>query len=136
MATEPTPAPAPPAPPQPLPTQIPSTTDDRTMAIVCYLGSIMTFFLLPALIWLLKKDESRFVDDQGKEAVNFQILLAGAYFVSFILMLIPYIGFIGSLLIIVLWLGNAALSVMAAMAVNKGELFRYPYLPPNLRILK
>lgn len=106
------------------------------MAIVCYLGSIMTFFLLPALIWLLKKDESRYVDDQGKEAVNFQILLAGAYFVGFILLLIPYINVLGGLLITVLWLANAALAIMAVMKVNKGELFRYPYLPPNLRILK
>src|SRR5262245_49968367 len=134
MATEPTPAP--PAPTPPLPTQLPSTTDDRTMAVLCYLGSILTFFLLPVLIWLLKKDESRFVDDQGKEAVNFQILLAAAYFVCFILMLIPYLNYLGAFLFTVLIFGNAALSIMAVLKVNKGELFRYPYLPPNLRILK
>src|SRR4051812_16362697 len=98
MATEPTPAP--PAPPAPLPTEIPSGPEDRTMAVICHVGGILTAPLLPGLIWLLKKDESRFVDDQGKEALNFQITLLIGYFVGFILSFIV----IGAFIIIGLWI--------------------------------
>ena len=29
--------------------------------------------IAPLVVWLMKKDQMPFVDDQGKEAINFQI---------------------------------------------------------------
>jgi len=49
--------------------------EDKTMAMLCHLLGILTAFLGPLIIWLVKKDQSPFVDDQGKEALNFQITL-------------------------------------------------------------
>src|ERR1700761_2896163 len=47
--------------------------DSVTMGMLCHLLGIPIGFLGPLIIWLVKKDTSPFVDDQGKEALNFQI---------------------------------------------------------------
>lgn len=124
MTTEPTPTPG-----QPLPTEIPSTQDERTMALLCHLGGILTGFIVPLIIWLIKKDQSRFVDDQGKEALNFQLTLLIAYVVSTAAMCI-YIGFV---LWPATWIVSVVFGIMGSMAANKGEVYRYPV---NIRFLK
>ena len=67
-------------PPSPstTPPSIESTPDDRTMALVCHIGGAVGSFLIPLIIWLIKKDQSKFVDDQGKEVINFHITFAAA----------------------------------------------------------
>src|SRR5688572_25125240 len=50
------------------------TQDERTMSMLIYLLAILTFFIGPLIIWLMKKDQSRFIDHHGKECINFQIV--------------------------------------------------------------
>src|ERR1043165_9293283 len=50
--------------------------DAVTMGMLCHLLGIFTWFLGPLIIWLIKKDQHPFVDDQGKESLNFQITTA------------------------------------------------------------
>jgi hypothetical protein len=64
------------------------TSEDKNLAMFCHLGGWLTGFLVPLIIWLIQKDKSRFVDDQGKEALNFQLTLLIAYAVSVPLMLV------------------------------------------------
>ncbi|HTL31303.1 MAG TPA: DUF4870 domain-containing protein, partial [Tepidisphaeraceae bacterium] len=47
----------------------PPDKDSKTMALLCHLLPIFTGFLGPLIIWLIKKDSSPFVDDQGKESL-------------------------------------------------------------------
>ena len=61
-------------PPAPLFMELRPEPDDRPWRW-CATWAGSTGFLLPLLIWLLKKDQSRYVDDQGKEALNFQLTL-------------------------------------------------------------
>src|SRR5690348_1357609 len=56
--------------------------DAKTMALLCHLLPIFTGFLGPLIIWLVKKDSSPFVDDQGKEALNFQITAFFGYLIG------------------------------------------------------
>ena len=55
------------------------TKDEKTWAMLChfssFIGLIFPFgnFLGPLIIWLIKKEELPFVEDQGKEVLNFQI---------------------------------------------------------------
>jgi len=57
----------------------PTTKDDRTWAMLCHLSGLAGYVVPfgnifgPLIIWLIKRDQSWFVDDQGKEALNFQI---------------------------------------------------------------
>src|SRR5688572_6986193 len=79
-----TPSPAPPspaaAPAAPLAAAAgPATSDERTMAMLAHLLGIFTWFIGPLIIWLMKKDQSAFVDDQAKESLNFQLTIGIAY---------------------------------------------------------
>ncbi|HEY2787595.1 MAG TPA: DUF4870 domain-containing protein [Fimbriiglobus sp.] len=107
----------------------PPTSDDRTMGLLCHLGGIIGSFLLPLIVWLIKKDTSAFVNDQGKEALNFQITMLIGWAVAGVLSCVG----IGLILFPIIWVLNLVFCVMGAMAANKGERYRYPF---NIRILK
>ncbi len=83
----------------------------------------------PLLVWQLKKEDGQFIDDQGKESVNFQITVSIAMLISAALTLI----LIGFLLIFVVGLGALILVVIAAIKANEGEAYRYPL---TLRLIK
>lgn len=94
-------------------------------AIVTGLGCVLG----PLVVWLLKKDEMPFVNDQGKEALNFQItmFLAGIVCASLIFLQI------GVPLLIGLSIFNLICIVMAATKAWNGETYRYPV---NLQLIK
>ena len=75
-------------------------------------------------MWLVKKDTSPFIDDHGREAVNFQLSLGIWNLILFAA------GFLTCGIAWILMLGVSILGVvgliMAAMAANRGEYFRYP----------
>ncbi len=98
------------------------TNDDRTMALLAHIGGILTGFLVPLIIWLIKKDQSEFVDHHGREALNFQITVIIAFFISAIL---TYV-LIGCFMFAAVWIGDIVFGVLAAVAANKGEWYRYP----------
>jgi len=103
--------------------------DEKTMAMLCHLLGLLTSFLGPLIIWLIKKDQSTYVDQQGKEALNFQITMAIAWFVAGLSTAIC----IGVVLLPVVGIANLVLSIMACVAANKGEPYRYPV---SLRLVK
>lgn len=105
------------------------SSDDRTWGIIAHLSGIFTSFFGPLVIWLIKKEESSFLNAQGKEALNFQITIAIAMFVSAMLSVI----LIGFLLMPIVGLAALVLSIMAAVKVSNGEAYRYPL---TIRLIK
>ena len=101
------------------------------MALLAHILGIFTGFIGSLVIWLINKDnpEKSFVTDQAKEALNFQITLIIAYFISGILTLV----LIGFLLMAAIGIANLVLCIMAAMKANNGEAYRYPFA---LRLIK
>lgn len=108
-----------------------SPDSERTYACMIHLSLLAHLVLsviavaVPVIMWVVKKDESPFVDDHGREAVNFQISL-----VIYMILTIP-IGIITcGLGFFVVPLGVYILGlvgmIQAAMAANKGEFYRYP----------
>ena len=112
------------APPAPL-----SDSDQRLWATLAHIGPIILSFIAPLVIWLVYRERGRYVEDQSKEALNFQITLAIAYVVSSILIFV----IIGLVMLAVAWIGSLVLMIMAAIAANKGEAYRYPL---NIRFIK
>ena len=96
--------------------------DARMWGMLCHLTALFAGFVGPLIVWLIKKDEIPFVDDQGKEALNFQITVAIAVFVSFLLCFVV----IGFLLLPVVGIGALVLTIIAAVKANGGEAYRYP----------
>ncbi len=91
-------------------------------ALVGLLGNGIGFLLGPLAVWLVKRDTDPFVDENGKEAVNFQItvLIAGA--VSAVLVLVV----IGILMLIVIGIVAVVLPIVAGLKARAGEVYRYP----------
>ena len=83
----------------------------------------------PLIIWQIRKAEFPLVDDQGKEALNFNIAVTIAFLVAFILMFL----FIGILLMPVIGIAWLIFVIIAAIKANEGQSYRYPV---NLRLIK
>jgi uncharacterized Tic20 family protein len=91
-------------------------------ALVGLLGNGIGFVLGPLIVWLVKREEDAFIDDQGKEAVNFQLTMFIAAIISGLLMLIV----IGFLLIAIVAALMIIFPIIGATKANEGELYRYP----------
>ena len=111
------------------------TKDERTWAMLChfsaFVGLIFPFgnILAPLIIWLIKKDEMSFVENQGKEILNFQISMTIYLLISGILCII----LIGIPIIIGLVIFCFIITIIAAISANDGKSYRYPI---NLRLIK
>lgn len=102
--------------------------DDKTIAILTHLSGVIHLILMPLIVWILKKDTSPYLNDQAKEALNFHISLFIYHFAAAVLSIflcgIPSIG---------VWIFGVVACILAAVACNKGEFFRYPMC---LRLVK
>jgi uncharacterized Tic20 family protein len=120
--------------------------DQRQWAMFAHLsaiaGAILTSgvggwgtFLGPLIIWLVKKDTMPFVDDQAKEALNFNITVAIVFFALWVLVFVT-LG-IGLVIAIPAWfvIGIAWLvfTIIAAIKANDGVAYRYPF---SVRLVK
>lgn len=105
------------------------TADEKNMAMLIYLLGIFTHFIGPLVIWLVKKDQSQFIDDQGKEVLNFQIT---AFVASFIAGLSVFI-LIGILLVPAVMIAYLVLMVMGLLKAKEGIAYRFPFA---VRLLK
>ncbi len=107
------------------------TADERTWALLAHLsflagGVVGLPPLGPLVVWLLKKDESPFVGDQAKEALNFQLaVLIVSVICAVTIILLP--------LAILIGIGALVFGIIAALEANKGVLYRYPY---TIRLIK
>lgn len=104
-----------------------SESDERTMGLLAHILGGITCVLGPLIIWMLKKDESPFVDDQGKEATNFQITALIAYVAAGIVSVIPVVGCISVLLIPAISIASLIFAILGGIEANKGVVYRYPF---------
>lgn len=116
-------------------TQSEPKQEERSLGLACHLlalaGLVVPFgnILGPLIMWLVKKDESAFVDDQGKEALNFNITISIAGFIAFLLMFVV----IGGLLLPIIGIFWLVMTIIAAVKANGGERYRYPL---TIRLIK
>ena len=95
------------------------------MAMLIHLLGIVTGFLGPLILWLVKKDESRFVDHHGKEAINFMLT---ALIVSFPLMFFVFITLgLGIIVYIPVMIAFFVFDILACVEANKGVWHRIPF---------
>ena len=125
-------------PAQPVPAGPPLTEmEDRQWASFAHLGGILSF-LPPLIIWLVYKDRGRFTDEEGKEALNFQITLVIAYVIIWVLTAIITVvtfglGAIIGLLAWLVWMAGVVFSILGFLKAKDGQHYRYPFA---LRLIK
>jgi uncharacterized protein len=83
------------------------------------LGSV----LAPLVVWLVKREQSAFVADQAKEALNFNITVLIGGVICIVLAFV----FIGILLGIALFAYWLVFTILAGIKANEGALYRYPF---------
>lgn len=108
-----------------------ASQEDRTLALLTHLSGIVLSFIVPLVLWLINKDKAdkEFLNDQAKEALNFQITVVIAWVIAIVLSAIA----IGFLLYPVIWIGNLILCILAGVKANEGVAYRYPFA---LRLIK
>ncbi len=103
--------------------------DARTWAMLCHLLAIFTGFIAPLIIWLIKKDEDPFINSQGKESLNFQITVAIAMVVSWLLCF----ACVGFFLVPAVAIVDIVFCILATIKSNSGQDYRYPV---SIRFIK
>ena len=93
-------------------------------------GGLALFTILGPLIILLSKGQSMpFVAAQAKEALNFQITLL----IGDVIGIATSCLVVGWFIIMAVWIVRLVFCIMAAIAVNRGEHYRYPFA---IRLIK
>ncbi|HWQ32332.1 MAG TPA: DUF4870 domain-containing protein [Blastocatellia bacterium] len=113
----------------------PVTQDEKTFGMLAHLsalsGVIIPFgnIIGPLIIWMMKKDQSWFVNEQGKESLNFQISITIYLIIAGVLILV----LLGILLMPLVGLFALVMTIIAGIKASQGEMYRYPL---TIRLIK
>jgi uncharacterized Tic20 family protein len=102
------------------------TSDEKTLAILSHILTLIVWLFAPLIIYLIKKDESAFVAAHAKESLNFQITIA-------LVCIVLFITIIGIFLLWIVGIIAMILVIVATIKANDGKLYRYPF---TLRLIK
>jgi len=111
------------------------TDSEKTVAALMHVAPCLNIVLpgvgvvLPLVLWLIKKDDSPYLNRQGKEAVNFMI-----FYITLIFAIIGGSILSGSLLFTAFFLSFlfaawlTVLSIIATIKVSQGKIYDYPFI--------
>jgi uncharacterized Tic20 family protein len=130
MDTSPDESPAsPPDPASLVPVPGAPTAEERQWAMFCHLGGIVGHLLVgfghvvaPLVLWLMKREQMPFVNQEGKEAVNFQLSVTVYAIGSGILVAFC----IGIPMLIALGIFDLVVVIMACIDASNGKGYKYP----------
>jgi uncharacterized Tic20 family protein len=134
VSSEPAASPQQPVNAQPTETSEEVNKDARMWAMFCHLAAlgalvvpVVGSVIGPLVIWQIKKDDFPFVDEQGKEAVNFQISMLLYAVIGSVVCLITCVG---APLMPIVWFAviivDLIFLLIAAVKANNGFHYRYP----------
>lgn len=105
-----------------------ATAEQRQYATLMHLTLLLSVIMpvlgviAPLAMWMAKKDQSPFIDDHGKETLNFHISVLMYYAISVILAM----AIIGFPMIIAVFILSIIGMIKASTAAHRGEYYRYP----------
>ena len=115
-----------------------TSNEDNTLGLVAHILLIVTWWVGPLILWLIKKEQGGRTVENSKEALNFgitlTILYVGIWVLTFVVGIVTGgLGFILGIFAFVPFLLGLIFGIMGAMAANKGQVYRYPFA---LRLVK
>ena len=115
------------------------TQNDKNYSTITHLSGFAGWFfpfgniIAPLILWIAKKNDSTYIHEHGKSAVNFQLSLA-FYCVMLVILFVPIAIFTLGLGVIALLLGiipalilKIILIISASIKANNGEYYQYPF---------
>jgi hypothetical protein len=113
-----------------------SSSNVRMWCVLCHASALLGIFFHflghvfgPLIVWLVKRGDAAAIDEHGKESLNFQISMLIYDAIAVILCIV----LIGIPILVVLWILNTVLVIVASIKANDGELYRYPF---TIRLIK
>ncbi len=92
------------------------TADELQWGSLCHFAGVAGW-IGPLICWLMKKDTSKWVDQQGKAALNFHITNTILFFLLFITIIGgPAVG-----------VYSLIMSIMAGLKTKEGVPYKYPF---------
>jgi len=98
---------------------VPPTSDEKTLALISHIVTLVSQFIAPLIIYLIKKDESSFVAAHAKESLNFQLTIL-------LTIIVLFITIIGIFLLWIVGIYALVLVIIATIRASEGKLYRYP----------
>ncbi len=102
------------------------TNDEKTLALLAHVLTFVAPVLAPLIIYLLKKDESKYIAHHSKESLNFQITLMIIIFGMFLSVILILFIFIPAIVAFVF-------VIIATIRAGEGVWYKYPF---SLRVIK
>ena len=106
-----------------------SVSDEKTWGVLMHVGSLFIGFLAPLIVWLIYRERSQTLDQQGRTALNWQISALIYAVVSSVLMIV-LVGFFTIFAVAIL---DIVFCIVAAVKAGDREAWRYPLAIPFLR---
>jgi uncharacterized Tic20 family protein len=106
--------------------------DARNWGMICHLAALSGYIIPfgnvigPLIVWAMKKDEYPFVDDQGKEALNFQLTMSIVGLVGILMIFTIIFAVIAIPLLAALCIFMLVMIIVASIKANEGVPYRYP----------
>lgn len=108
---------------------------ERTWAMLCHLSAFAGFFfpfggiIGPLICWMSRKDESAWVDENGKAAMNFNLSL-----LLYTILIIPLCFIlVGFFFLGIIYTLKVVCIIIASVSSSKGEKFKYPLAIPFIQ---
>ena len=89
------------------------------MHVLCLVGFPI---LGPLIVWLIKKEQSSYLDRQGRELLNFQLSYLLYAFLSALLCFV----LIGIPLLIVVGVATLVFTIFGIVNASEGKVYRFP----------
>ncbi len=127
-----------------------SNSEEKTLGLVMYLlpllglssfthvgiGAVALMAVAPMVLWLIKKDSSRYLDTAGKEVINFNICAAACFIALWVLWEIGRLIWLGWLFALIMWIAKlvwVAMTILGAVGANSGTVYRFPFNYPVVK---
>jgi hypothetical protein len=92
-----------------------ASQDDKTLGMVMHILCLVGFPIIgPLIIWLMKKDQSPYLDAQGRELLNFQI----SYFI--------YAMISAVLIAVLIGIASFIFTIIGLVKAADGKVYRFP----------
>jgi uncharacterized Tic20 family protein len=108
----------------------PLSSDERNMGMLCHLLALLGYIGIPfgniigpLVIWMVKKEESEFIDKCGQESLNFQISMFIYGAISGVLILV----LIGIPMLIAILIIDLVCVIQASITASEGRVYHYPF---------
>lgn len=89
------------------------------MHVLCLIGFPI---IGPLVVWLMKKDQSRYLDQQGRELLNFQI----SYFIYGLVSALLTTILIGIPMLVAVAVASVILTIIGVVKAADGAIYRFP----------